>query len=210
MVVPERAAPLAWPGVTPRATSAFGIARLLESVAAWFTRQCAAPPRRQSRHCQLLHCRGVGEGLSLDCAISAARQGIGVGARLTCSHGHSTRYSGRSWDVAGPLAVRATPAIACSGPGRKGLGVSGSSGAKAAAAKVSVPETAAASAVPASAGDVCGPWNSAQLATPCRYRARICRLLPPHGSAGGCCWPPRACWPGCSGPRHGPLRQRQR
>ena len=63
--------------------------------------------------------------------------------------------------VARPLAVRAAPATACSGPDRSGLGVSGSSGAKAAAAKVSVPETAAASAVPASAGDVCGPWELA-------------------------------------------------
>ena len=48
LVVPARAAPLAWPGVTPRATSAFGIARLPESVAAWFTpsalRTAAAKP----------------------------------------------------------------------------------------------------------------------------------------------------------------------
>ncbi len=54
--------------------------------------------------------------------------------------------------MAGPLAVRATPATACSGPGRSGLGVSASSGAKAAADTASLP-------LPASAGDVCGPWE---------------------------------------------------
>ena len=33
-----------------------------------------------------------------DCPTGATREGIGAGARLTCSHGHSTRYSGRGRD----------------------------------------------------------------------------------------------------------------